>query len=119
MFDKIEVKKHYIHLSPDKNDKSLPLLVLSHGSGGMSDIDLDFAKIACANGYQCAIIDHYTRRGIEYQIWNESEKFIPSFEDRAQDILDVLDDSYVNQNNIVGSLINSSGYEIRNYLINQ
>lgn len=92
MFDKIEVKKHYIHLSPDKNDKSLPLLVISHGSGGMSDIDLDFARIACANSYQCAIIDHYTRRGIEYQIWNESEKFIPSFEDRAQDILDVLDD---------------------------
>lgn len=92
MFDKIEVRNKYIHLSPNKNDKSLPLLVMSHGSGGMSDIDLDFANIACANGYQCAIIDHYTPRGIEYQLWDESERFIPSFDDRAQDILDVTND---------------------------
>lgn len=89
MFDKIEVKNKYLHLSPQKNDKNLPLLVMSHGSGGISDIDLDFAKIACANGYQCAIIDHYTHRDIKSQMWNKVGPIYPSFDDRAQDILDV------------------------------
>ena len=100
MFDKIEARNKYIHLSPDKNDRfnksRLPLLVLSHGSGGVSDVDLDFAKIACANGYECALMDHYTHRGLEYQLWDErdmsEENWNPTFEDRAQDILDVLAD---------------------------
>ena len=100
MFDKIEVRNKYIHLSPNKLDKSLPLLVMSHGSGGISDIDLDFAKIACANGYQCAVIDHYTPRNIEYQLWDGSQEFTPSFNDRSQDISDILCD-YVTDKRLV------------------
>lgn len=92
MFDKIELRNKYLHLSPDRHKEDHPLLLISHGSGGISDIDLDFAGIACNLGYQCAIVDHYTPIGIRSQLWNDNEKFIPSFEDRAQDILDILGD---------------------------
>lgn len=89
MFDKIEVKSDHLHLTPDKFKKSLPLLVMSHGSGGISDIDIDFAKIACASGYQVAIIDHFTPRGVKNQIWHSIENIYPSFDDRAYDIYKV------------------------------
>ena len=102
MFDKIELRNKYIHLSPNRHKEDLPLLVMSHGSGGISDIDLDFAKIACTMGYQCAIVDHYTPRGIKSQLWNDSEKFIPSFDDRVQDILDVVGDYNMTKRLIFG-----------------
>ena len=45
MFDKIEIKEDHLHLTPDRTQKNLPLLAMSHGSGGISDIDIDFAAI--------------------------------------------------------------------------
>lgn len=89
MFDKIEVKADHLYLTPSKFNKSLPLLVMSHGSGGISDIDIDFAKIACASGYQVAVIDHFTPRGVKNQIWHNLEDFYPNFDDRAYDIYNV------------------------------
>ena len=44
MFEKIEVKDKHLFLTPNKFDKKLPLLIMSHGSGGISDIDIDFSS---------------------------------------------------------------------------
>ena len=89
MIDKIELRDTHIHLTPDRFNKTLPLLIMSHGSGGISDIDYDFANIACTNGYQVAIIDHFTSRGVKSQIWHSVEDFYPSFDDRVKDICTV------------------------------
>ena len=102
MFDKIEVKQDHLHITPSKFSKSLPLLVMSHGSGGISDIDIDFAKIACASGYQVAIVDHFTPRGVKHQIWHDIENFYPNFDDRAYDIYKVSSQYDVNKKLIFG-----------------
>lgn len=102
MFDKIEVKSDHLHLTPSKFDKSLPLLVMSHGSGGISDIDIDFAKLACASGYQVAIIDHFTSRSVKHQIWHDIENIYPSFDDRAFDIYKVSSQYNVNKKLLFG-----------------
>jgi len=89
MFDKITSHYDHIHFTPDRFAKKLPLLVMSHGSGGISDIDTDFAKIACANGYQVVIVDHFTKRGVKSQIWHDVDNIYPNFDDRASDIYTV------------------------------
>ena len=89
MFDKITSHYDHIHFTPDKFAKELPLLVMSHGSGGISDIDIDFANIACANGYQVVVVDHFTKRGVKSQIWHDVDNIYPTFDDRAVDIYDV------------------------------
>lgn len=89
MFEKIEVKDKHLFLTPNKFDKKLPLLIMSHGSGGISDIDIDFAMIACGRDYQVAIIDHFTHRNVKHQIWNDLDNFHPNFEDRVQDIIEI------------------------------
>jgi dienelactone hydrolase len=86
MIDKIEVYKNYITLTPERYNKNLPHLIMSHGSGGISDIDLSFASIATSKGYKVIIIDHFTIRGIDSQKWGKMEMF-PSIEDRVSDIL--------------------------------
>ena len=89
MFDKIEIKEDHLHLTPDRTQKNLPLLAMSHGSGGISDIDIDFAKLACAKGYQVVLIDHFTKRNVKSQLWHTVEHIYPSFDDRAFDIYDI------------------------------
>jgi|TARA_B110000305_G_C19460497_1_gene654000 dienelactone hydrolase len=89
MFDKITTHYDHIHFTPDRFAKKLPLLVMSHGSGGISDIDTDFAKIACANGYQVIIVDHFTKRGVKSQIWHDVDNIYPTFDDRATDIYNI------------------------------
>ena len=91
MFDKISIQKNHLHCTPDRLDNKLPLLIMSHGSGGISDIDLDFASIACNNGYQVAIIDHFSSRDISYNLLNSIDELRPSFQEREQDILDVCE----------------------------
>ena len=86
MFDKITSHYDHIHFTPDRFAKELPLLVMSHGSGGISDIDIDFANIAGANGYQGVVVDHFTKRNIISQIWHDVDNIYPTFDDRAADI---------------------------------
>ena len=102
MFDKISLKENHIHCSPDRLDNSLPLLVVSHGSGGISDIDLDFASIACKQGYQVAIIDHFTSRDINYNLLNSIDDLRPSFAEREEDILSVAENYNVNKKLVLG-----------------
>jgi dienelactone hydrolase len=86
MFDKITTHHDHIHFTPDRFSKELPLLIMSHGSGGISDIDIDFANMACANGYQVVIVDHFTKRDVKSQIWHDVNDVYPTFDDRATDI---------------------------------
>jgi dienelactone hydrolase len=89
MFDKVEVKETHMWFTPARLERHLPLLIMSHGSGGISDIDIDFAKLACSEGYQVAIIDHFTKRNVKSQLWHDVENIYPSFADRAVDIYTV------------------------------
>lgn len=100
MFDKIEVHQDHLYCTPSRYNKNLPLLVMSHGSGGISDIDLDFAKLACSKGYQVAVIDHFTKRNVKNQMWHNVENIYPSFDDRAMDIFGVLK-KYKSERNVL------------------
>lgn len=88
MIDKLEVHKNFISLTPERYNSNLPHLIMSHGSGGISDIDIEFASIACERGYKAIIIDHFTSRGIDSQKWGKMEMF-PSILDRVNDIYEI------------------------------
>ena len=101
MFDKIELRTKHLYLTPNKFASGLPLLIISHGSGGISDIEIDFAKLACSQGYEVAVVDHFTPRGVKNQTWHKLEGN-PSFEDRVADIQEISKLYKTDQKNIFG-----------------
>lgn len=88
MIDKIEIRDNHIFCTSKIKKPNTKVLVMSHGSGGISDIDLHFAGIANSNGFEVAIIDHFTPRQIDLQSWKDLN-IRPTFEEREQDIIDI------------------------------
>lgn len=86
MIDKIELREKHIYCTSKIKKSSSQVLIMSHGSGGISDVDLDFASIACNNGFDVAIIDHFTSRDVEVQSWKDLV-IKPTFEERENDII--------------------------------
>lgn len=94
-FDKIELREHppffsYLHITPDRHKQSQGVVIISHGSGGMSDVDLKFANIACSNNYDVLLIDHFTKRGIKSLTWHTFEEAC-TFQDMANDIVESIE----------------------------
>ena len=94
-FDKIELRERppffsYLHITPDRHKQSQGVVIISHGSGGMSDVDLKFANIECSNNYDVLLIDHFTKRGIKSLTWHNFEESC-TFQDMADDIIELIE----------------------------
>lgn len=89
MIDKLEVRDNHLYVTSKVKSNNPKILIISHGSGGISDIDLSFASTASDYGYEVAIPDHFTKRGISFHKWTENE-LNPSFQDRRKDVLDLM-----------------------------
>ena len=50
-FDKIELRNSHFYMTPDRHKQPQGVVIISHGSGGISDVDLQFANIACSSNY--------------------------------------------------------------------
>ena len=87
--DKIELRDFYLYITPNRHEQSQGAVIISHGSGGISDINLKFAYIACANNYDVFIIDHFTKRNIKSQYWHDLNELC-TFDNMAEDILKLI-----------------------------
>ena len=56
--DKIENRYKYIWCDADRQKLEKPVLLISHGSGGISSVEWKFAQLACDAGWGVCVVDH-------------------------------------------------------------
>lgn len=86
--DKIENRYKYIWCDADRQKLEKPVLLISHGSGGISSVEWKFAQLACDAGWGVCVLDHFTHRGVKSHWWHSIETY-PSMQDRSQDLIDM------------------------------
>jgi len=89
-FDKIELRNSHFYMTPDRHKQPQGVVIISHGSGGISDVDLQFANIACSSNYDVLLVDHFTKRGIKSLTWHNFEESC-TFQDMADDIIELIE----------------------------
>ena len=89
-FDKIELRNSHFYMTSDRHEQAQGALIMSHGSGGICDVDLRFANIACSNNYDVLLVDHFTKRGIKSLTWHNFNEAC-TFQDMADDIIELIE----------------------------
>ena len=89
-FDKIELRNSHFYMTSDRHEQAQGALIMSHGSGGICDVDLRFANIACSNNYDVLLVDHFTKRGIKSLTWHNFNEAC-TFQDIADDIIELIE----------------------------
>ena len=97
LYDKIELLKSsripYIKYVLNRKQNT-PCVLISHGSGGLTEPTMMLADVALENNFNVIIPDHFSSRGVTSQWWHKYETN-PSLNDRKEDIADICTQEHV------------------------